>query len=302
MDKRLKILITGCNGYIGSHLNQKLQNVPFYSIFGTDISTPEITPDYRFIQTDLTDLPSSDHLVENFQPHVIIHLAASLDRSRAIESANDIFRINVESTINLLAAASKYKSEKIIFSSTSDVYGDIESPFDENDNVKPMSLYGISKHSSELLLDYFNRMLGKTVIILRFFNIYGKGMRSRLFITEIMNAIRAGNDFSMTKGEQIRDYVHIKDVIRSIIFAIEMKNDHQSHVINICSGEGISMSDLADKINNASGKRIKINKGSLPYRKNEIWKMVGSNHKAKEVLGFVPEVSLEHGIKMLFDE
>jgi nucleoside-diphosphate-sugar epimerase len=253
-DKR--ILVTGGNGHLGRNLIEKLVAKKAI-VFCLDI-----------------------------QPSIIYHLAASLDRTRDFEYAEKIFKINLNGTINLLNALKKIEYENFIFTSTSEVYGgkSIKPPFKEDDKFVPASPYSLSKYCAETTIKTFSEMYWKNYTILRLFNFFGDGMPNNFFIPQLIDKLRRDEDFNMTKGGQIRDFLHIDDVLQATLLATE-SNAYQE-IFNVCSGEGVSIKELALKIKGKLKSVSKINFGAIPYRKNEVWEMIGSNDKITKMLGF----------------
>ena len=287
-----RVLITGGNGYLGRNLVKQLVTYKA-DVFSIDIQDKCFLNGINYFQTDIRDSNKLKEIIQKINPEYIYHLAASLDRSRDFEITKEIFDINVNGTINLLNALADVEYENLIFTSTSEIYGgkNAKSPFKEDCDFIPASPYSLSKYAAEMSIKTFSELKNKNYIILRLFNFYGKGMPNSFFLTQLKEKIIKGEDFDMTEGEQKRDFIHINDVRDALI--LSTNENINNEVLNISTGSGKSIKDIAIQLKKDLNSNIKINFGALPYRENEIWEMVGDNTKAKKILGFHPTTKLK---------
>lgn len=290
--KNNKVLVTGGNGYLGENLIKKLILLNA-NIFSLDINKKSKFKNINYFQVDINDFDLLNKVINNIKPDYIFHLAAILDRSRSFKNYENVYKVNLFGTINLLMATKDLTIKKFIFMSTSEIYGGEKNlvPFKEESNcINPPSNYSISKLSAEKAIINYSKLFNKNYIILRLFNFYDQNTTKNFFINKLISKLKNNIDFDMTKGEQIRDFIHIDDVIESILRSALCFEKNE--IINVCTGKGNSLKNIALLLKEKLGSKSKINFGYLPYRKNEIWEMVGDNQKLKKILKFVPSQNI----------
>ena len=284
-----RILVTGGNGYLGKNLIEKLLSMDS-KVFSIDIQDLSLVEKVTYFKVDIREYDKLVEVVNIVKPDIIYHLAATLNRTRDFTSAKEIFDINVYGTINLINALTKINYERLIYSSTSEVYGGdkVKVPFSEDDNFVPASPYSLSKYCAEMSIRTFSEINKKNFTILRLFNFYGNDMPNSFFLPQLMEKLKRNIDFDMTLGEQKRDYLHINDIIETLLLSskIETKNE----IFNVCSGVGISLRELAIKLKSSLKSKSKINFGAIPYRENEVWEMIGNNKKISKI-GFKENIN-----------
>ncbi len=291
-----KIIVTGGNGYLGSFLVKSLSDK------GADvyiISIDADSDDHNF-PIDITRFDELNTVVQQIQPDIVYHLAASISRNRDFNIFENMLKVNVTGTYNLLKSLEKTECEQFIFTSTSEIYGNNSSPFHEELLPMPVSPYSVTKVMAENLIKTYCQNHNRNYTILRLFNFFGENMSDDFFISQMVNSLKSGQDFLMTKGEQTRDFIYIADVITALILVAE-KADAYNETFNVCSGIGSSLESIASFINQKTGSSASIKLGALPYRKNEVWEMIGSAAKIKEKLGFVPGYNLHEGLELVIN-
>lgn len=290
MDK-LRVLITGVNGFIGQHLFAYL--LPNYEVLGLQRSDSQKKGHQKI---DFSESSQLKKLFESFQPQVVIHLASSTSRTRSMDDFSLFMESNVELTERLLFhGASLSTPPKFIFLSTSEVYGPQSGSLNETSNLNPVSPYGLSKCFAESVFEYYHRNYGIATHILRLFNTYGPGQSKGFFFADLMSAQNENRVFEMTLGEQKRDFIYIDDVVRAIEMFIHRPN--LIEYINLSSGNPVSLNEIVEVFNEIIQGKLKVDP-SLPYRSNEIWDLSGNNEKLTE-LGFALKYSLRDGINAL---
>nr|NQU89955.1 NAD-dependent epimerase/dehydratase family protein [Bacteroidota bacterium] len=162
----------------------------------------------------------------------------------------------------------------------------------------PVSPYSLTKVMAEHLIKTFSQQHKRNYTILRLFNFYGENMSEDFFISQMINNLKRGEDFLMTKGEQTRDFMYVEDVVRALTLAVE-KPAASNETFNVCSGVGSPLASLAAFINQKNDGTSEIKIGALPYRENEVWEMIGTTTKIKEKLGFIPYYSLNDGLEKI---
>jgi len=292
--KRKKILVTGGAGYLGSFLVKSLREK------GADvyiISIESEENEHEF-PVDITNFEELNTVIHQIKPEIVYHLAASISRNRDFSIFGNMLKVNVTGTFNLLKSLAQTEYKHLIFTSTSEIYGNNASPFHEDLLPMPVSPYSLTKVMAEYLIKTFSQQHNRNFTILRLFNFYGENMSEDFFISQMINNLKRGEDFLMTKGEQTRDFLFIEDVVCALTLAAE-KHAALNETFNVCSGIGSSLSSLATLINQKTDGTAAIKIGALPYRENEVWEMVGNTTKSKEKLGFIPQYSLNDGLEKI---
>jgi len=253
--------------------------------------------DNHFV-ANITKSVEVEAVIEKVKPDYVFHLAALIDRDRSFSGLDKMMSVNVKGTAVLLEALKDVDYKQFVFVSSSEVYGNVESPFSENMVPKPVSPYSLSKLMAEHLVGTFSDLNQKPYAIARVFNFFGPGMPEQFFIPELINTLKKGETFKMTKGEQKRDFLYVEDVVTALCeMALSEKANKQ--LVNVCSGEGTSIASLALTAKEAMQSEAEIQMGAIDYRPNEVWEMIGDRKKLDEVTGFKPKYSLLAAMKML---
>ena len=289
--KNKRILVTGGNGYLGTFLVKALEKENA-NVFVASRNAELL---YNHFTVDITDFDAIHKVVQEIQPDVVFHLAANISRSRDFAIYNDMAKVNVTGTLNVLQALQNLDAH-FIFTSSSEIYGNNTSPFNENQLPKPVSPYSLSKVNAEMLIQTYCLNHNKKFTNLRIFNFYGEHMPEDFFIPQMINSLKREEDFLMTKGEQTRDFLYVDDVVQALLLTPKNTNSY-NETMNVCSGKGTKLNELAAAVNKKMNAKAKIIVGAIPYRDNEVWEMIGDNSKIKQKLGFEPQVNLENGIQ-----
>lgn len=320
-----KILITGAGGYIGSVSTYLFLQNGFEVVAIDNFSTGHKEPlkvlqekfgqdKFRYYQKNLQD--DLSEVFENEKGiEAVVHYAASCLVNESMENPQKYFSNNVCGTQNLLATMLKYDVKKIVFSSTCAVYGEAEYvPVDENHPTKPANPYGESKRMIEIILQWYSKQVGLNYVILRYFNVCGASDDSLIgdsknpSVLLMQNAVRGALEiepFRLTCPQvdtpdktPIRDYINVVDLNMAHLKAIDyLLNGGQSEMINLGTGTGNSVLEIVEKVQEVTGKKFELAK-SAP-RQGEYAKMIASIEKAKKVLGWQPQHSVEDSVHTL---
>lgn len=300
-----KILITGGGGYLGSKIAERFA-ASNAIIYLCDIKfnklSQKLNINYRNVHTirfDITKKKNVNEVCKKIKPDYVYHFAALLNRERDFSNYPILYKINVQGTINLLEALKAVDYKGFFFSSTSEIYGiNNKPPFKESQIPDPVSPYSLTKVMAEYLIKTYSQIYSKPFTILRIFNFFGIDMPKSFFINQLSETLKKGEVFEMTGGGQKRDFIQINDLL-SVIISITKLKDCNAETLNICSGRGIKIKDIAIKISKKLKKEHLLKIGALPYRNNEIWNMIGSNNKIKSRL---PQIIREQKSKYYFIE
>ena len=297
----MKILITGGTGFIGSHLTQFLKKDNDITIY--DVKKP-IEKDVKFILGDILD---EQKILQSFQDFdAIIHLAATVGVKNTETNPVLTLNTNILGTKNILEACKKHNIKKMIFASSSEIYGEPRKvPIDEIQTPIPITTYGISKLASEEYLKSYAKTCGFNYSILRFFNVVGPKQSSRFVLPEfIKNALNNKPLVIHGNGLQIRAFCHIADICQGIEKSI-CKGDGE--IFNIGNDlEPITIENLAKKVisvlnSQSTIKYISFEKSGR-NREQEIMTRIPSIQKAKKILSYRPEHNLKEIINSIAEQ
>ena len=232
-----RILLTGGAGFIGSHLAEALirrgaalsivDNLDdFYAPSRKRRNLQEIgdTGAYEFFEADLRDSHALRRVAQKVQPEIVIHLAARAGVRPSIEQPALYESVNVGGTVNVLEIAREFKVQRVIFGSSSSVYGVTNTvPFCEDDpKTRPISPYAATKLAAELMCYTYAHLYGLTTICLRFFTVYGPRQRPDLAIHKFTALIEAGEPIPVYgDGSMGRDYTYVDDIVSGVIGSLE---------------------------------------------------------------------------------
>lgn len=306
-------LVTGGAGFIGSHIVQalikqrhkvrvldnfftgKIGNLSFFKNYRLS------TADYQLIRGDIRDLKTCHKACRGAD--YVLHQAALRSVPKSVKYPLEYNEVNVEGTLNILLAARDEGVKRVVFASSSSVYGDARIfPQKEEFLPLPISPYAVSKLCGEYYCRMFSIIYGLETVSLRYFNVFGprQSLESQYavvipkFINSILNNEKPpiyGN------GRQSRDFTFIDNVVKANLLAARARNAG-GEVFNIASGKDYSVLDLLSYLNRISGK--KISPHFISPRPGDVMRTWADISKAKKLLGFTPEVSFKEGLERTF--
>lgn len=297
----IPVLITGAEGFIGSHLARRLAEegarVSGLVRPGADFSRlADLEGRIEIYPLDIREADGLARLTAALRPRLIFHLAAVTDPSRSPQGLDRCLAVNFWGTLNLLRALENLEYDRLIATCTAEVYGRNPAPFREDMVPDPVSPYSLSKASATLLCRTWAAAYGCPVTVLRLFLVYGPGQGEERFLPQLIEAGLAGQPFRMTPGEQTREYTYIDDAVEGFLRAA--RQGQPGEVINLGSGEEISLWELVKRVEKILGREIVIDPDFLPYRDNEIPRFVGDHRKAAARFDWYPSVPLETGLSL----
>jgi UDP-glucose 4-epimerase len=290
----MKIIVTGGSGFIGSNVVKYLSKNHEVKIF--DFKKPN-NLDNEFIQGDITD---SKHVINSIKDcDVVIHLAATLGVVNTETNPVLTLDTNLGGTINVLEACKINKIKKIIFSSSSEVYGEpLKIPMDEDDKPIPMTTYGIAKFAAEEYIKAYSKTFGLQYTIFRLFNVYGDQQATDWVLPEFVSKAISNKDIVVHgDGLQTRSFCYVTDISNAFSLTLDKAN---GQLINIGNNhEPITIKELANKIIELSNSKSPVK--FIPFEeskrnRSEILIRVPNIEKAKKLLNYEPNISLEEGV------
>ena len=299
-----RVLVTGAAGFIGSHLTRRLveDGADVHALTSTVSSIyPQRLLDLRdritLHEGSLDDRSAMDAVAAAATPEYVFHLGAYTHVGKSWHRVDECVAVNVQGTINLLQALAPHGYQRFVYTGTSEIYGDVDVPFREDGPVNPISPYSVSKYAGERYCRMFFQGRDWPIVMVRPFNAYGPAQSPDRIIPEIIVRALKKQRLAMTQGRQTREFNYVTDIAAGFIAA--GLHGEPGRLYNIGGGEEteVSMRDLATTVLRLMGDPIEAEFGALPDRPTEIWRMYAENTRAREELGWRPEVSLEEGIR-----
>ena len=302
-----KILVTGADGFIGSHLTEmllkqgrKVKALSYYNSFNNwgwleDVPASEML---EVISGDVRDPHFCKEITKDVD--IIFHLAALIAIPYSYIAPDSYIDTNVKGTLNICQAAKENQVKRVIHTSTSEVYGTAQYvPIDEKHPKQPQSPYSASKIGGDMIAMSFHNSFNLPVTIARPFNTYGPRQSARAVIPTIISQIASGiKEIKLGDVSPTRDFNFVKDTCRGFIALADSDNTIGKE-INIASNHEISIGDTLDLIKelmNSNVKYIGDNRRIRP-NKSEVFRLWGDNTLIKKLTGFKPEYSIETGLK-----
>jgi UDP-glucose 4-epimerase len=299
-DKR--VIVTGANGFVGTHLC-KVLHAHGAKVIGVSRATIEsnyVSDNYK---VDLCDEYAVGRLIDLRQPDFVVHLAANRSRGRESSAWSDGYKQNVLGSFNLISACRKLSNfGRFVFFGSAAEYGNSPVPFCESNKETPTDAYGAGKLAVTEILRVLSKSDRFPSVILRPTIIYGPGQDVGMFLPALISSLIAGEKFSMSFGKQSRDLVYIDDLVSATILALTSPSLY-GEVVNISSGEPIQIDLLAkfaaSIVDNRSVELLDF--GALEYRVGEAMEYWACNTVAERLLNWKPKVSLMEGLKRTID-
>lgn len=299
--KGKRILVTGADGFIGSHLVEELVRLGhdvrafvYYNSFNSwgwlDQSEPAVRESIEVVAGDVRDPFCVKSAVKGCD--VVLHLAALIAIPYSYRSPAAYVDTNVTGTLNIVQAAMECEVAKVVHTSTSETYGTARYvPIDEDHPLQGQSPYSASKIGADQMAIAFHRSFGTPICILRPFNTYGPRQSARAVIPTIITQIAAGaTEIKLGSLHPTRDFNYVRDTVRGFIAAAE-SDGSIGEVVNIGSNYEISVGDTVELIAEVMGTRVNIISEDARTRpeKSEVTRLWAANEKAKRLLGWAPE-------------
>ena len=303
-----KVLVTGAEGFIGSHLTERLvalgaevKALVMYNSFNTwgwiDTFRPGEKNKLHIICADIREADLLKSTLKDID--IVFHLAALIAIPYSYASPSSYIKTNIEGTLNLLQAARDHGVEKFLHTSTSEVYGTaLYTPIDEKHSLQGQSPYSASKIGADMIAESFHRSFDLPVTTVRPFNTYGPRQSLRAIIPTMILQMLNSNKIRLGSLQPIRDFTYVSDTVEGFIKAAET-DEIDGEVINIGSANGISIGKLAEKLMKMMNKKITIESEEKRVRpsKSEVNQLICNNNKANELINWQPKMSLDEGLE-----
>jgi len=308
----LKIVVTGCAGFIGSRVASLLTENG-HEIRGIDNLNDAYDikmKDWRvenllakdgidWVNGDITDRDLVVGLIEDFEPGAVINLAARAGVRQSIKDPWAYYETNVTGTLNLLEACKDAGVSRFLQASTSSVYGKNQRPFSEDAEIDSLlSPYAASKRGAEDLCKLYNYLFDFDVTVFRFFTVYGPAGRPDMSLFRFVKWIVEGEPLQLNgDGTQQRDFTHVDDIARGVVAAVDRRPGFET--INLGSDDPIELNSVIKEIENLVGNNATIE--HHPFPATDVMATWANISQARELLGWEPQVDMKQGVASVVD-
>ncbi len=307
----MKILVTGCAGFIGFNVAKSLLDKK-HTVVGIDslnnyypnkikILRAKILKKYKnfiFIKSDISDKRKLDNIFKKYKFRDVFHFAAQPGVRRSVKYPKEYFDANITTFFNILECSKNYKINKILFASSSSVYGDNSNfPLKENSTRKPKNFYALSKCINEDMAKFYSKISRIKFIALRFFTIYGPYGRPDMLIWKMCeNSIQNTKVKINNYGNHERDFTYIDDAIKMIMKIYKTKfKDYE--IFNICSNNPVQLDKIMKIFDQYKINKKKKNIYFQKFQSGDVLKTHGSNLKLKKIIKNLKITNIKNGIK-----
>ncbi len=305
----LNAFVTGAAGFIGSHVAEALLSRgdrvwgldnfdPFYdrAVKERNLDILREIPGFSFLEGDIRDPSALGRWGEGTRADVLVHLAAKAGVRPSVVDPAGYADVNVHGTIRVLEWARERGIPKVLFASSSSVYGgNVKVPFSETDFVDhPVSPYAATKKAGELLCHTWCHLYGMNVVALRFFTVYGPRQRPEMAIHKFTRRILEGREIDVYgDGSSRRDYTYIDDIVSGVLGSMNAPDGYR--VYNLGESATISLSDLVALLEKACGRTA--SRRTRPLQPGDVPVTCADISRAKAEIGFDPRTPIERGVE-----
>ncbi|MDD2688632.1 MAG: GDP-mannose 4,6-dehydratase [Candidatus Omnitrophica bacterium] len=298
--KGRRVLITGAEGFIGSHLSRRLYRLgarvhiivhPASSLWRIS----DILDKIKVWPVDLLDSARLTKVLHKIKPLKIYHLAANTDHRRILSFFDKIFHDNIYAALNLLQSSTWVDMDCFVNTGTCEEYGTGNVPFEEGQRECPVSPYSASKTCITHTCMMLQRSFGLPVVTVRPFLTYGPAQGQDMFIPSLILSCLRNKNFKMSPGRQTREFNYVDDMVEGFIKA-SVTPGAIGEVINLGNGKEHRIIDVARMVKKLTKAKIELQTGILPYRPGEKMHFYSSSSKAKRILNWESKTDLEEGL------
>jgi dTDP-glucose 4,6-dehydratase len=304
---RKRVLVTGASGFIGRYLVGRLRELSA-QVYGSrspagrppTSEVNDLEPDVHRVRPslvfDIRDAEAVQDAVNEARPDVVFHLAAVGATDPGVEATRALM-VNAGGTVNLLQAVRKSDVDRVVLAGTSYEYG----ARGATGRLDPFNAYSASKVAAWAFGHMYWRAYGLPVVIVRPFQVYGPGQPDKALIPSAIRAALSGEDFPMTGGEQVRDFIFAEDIADGMIAAAEAAGI-AGKSLDLGTGIGTSVRSVVDRIWTLADAEGSMRPGALPYRSNAAMDLVADADKTTQLTGWYATTALAEGLQVTMEE
>jgi UDP-glucuronate 4-epimerase len=307
-----RILVTGAAGFIGSWLTERLlargdrvvgfDNFdPFYdrAIKERNLETARESAGFELVEGDLRDRAAVARLFDEGGFDAVVHLAARAGVRPSLADPAGYCETNLTGTANLLEAMREGDSRRLVFASSSSVYGNNRKvPFHEDDRVDfPISPYAATKKAGEELCHVYHAVHGFSILALRFFTAYGPRQRPEMAIHAFTRRLFDGDAIPVFgDGSMERDFTYVDDVVQGVVGSVDHVIEMETfRILNLGESEPVRLAHLVEALERATGRKARIDRRPVPP--GDVDRTFADVSRARDLLGYEPRVGLDEGLR-----
>lgn len=297
--EKTRVLVAGASGFVGSHLAARLVAL------GADVtalrscrsSEPALeSQTFRWVKADLLDFNAVEALIRSVSPEVVFHLAGVVNLERRADVAQACLTTNIFSTLHLLEAVKRLPDARLIFTSTTEVYGSNIPPFREDQLPQPPSPYAVSKLAAEGLCRLAWQVDGLRTVVVRMTSVYGPGQPPHRAVSSIIRAALTGEAIDLWHASQQRDWLYVVDAVEGLL-AIAGCKQATGEVVNLGSKARVSQRQLVEAVGRLLGVDVPVRFHEEPRRRGEAPVWFTDSSRALAWCGWQPRYLLEEGLE-----
>jgi dTDP-glucose 4,6-dehydratase len=306
------VAVTGAGGFIGGHVVERLvrdgARVRAMCRYNSrnergtlDWLQPNVVAEVEVVLGELRDLESVATAIDGSE--IVLHLGAQIAIPYSYVNPRDFFEVNVLGTLNVAQAALRHDVQRVVHTSTSEVYGTAQSvPITEAHPLEPQSPYAASKVAADKLMDSYHRSFELPVCVLRPFNTYGPRQSARAIIPTIISQALAGSTLRLGSLHPRRDLTYVEDTAAAFV-AAATSDGAVGRTIQLGTNHDVSVGDLVDMVSEVLGRELTVETDPERVRpdKSEVGRLISGPALAREVLGWEPRVDLREGLARTID-
>ena len=306
-----RILVTGGAGFIGSNLGDALLGLgnhvtcydnfsPYYEGKDANIQHQLANPRYRLVRADILDHERLEDAAQDID--TIFHLGAQPGVRYSLENPTAVMRVNVEGTVSVLEAARKRGAAKVVFASSSSVYGNPDRlPVVETDPTNPVSPYGASKLAAEKVCQAYSELYGMRIVALRYFTVYGPRQRPDMAVRRFLKELLDNRPITVFgDGKQTRDTTYVHDIVTGTI-AAAATSLRAYEILNLGAGHRVTVLDLLRTLAEVAGRQSSMRYRFEPRNAADVSDTHADIEKARKLVRFEPQTTLQEGLKTFVD-
>ncbi len=316
----MKVLVTGAAGFIGYHVARRLAESRRCEVVGIDnlngyydialkqarLAELERLDDFRFVKLDFAEPGALQGLWSQFRPDYVVHLGAQANVRYSVTHPEAYVQSNLVGFFHVLEAARVHPPKHLVFASSSSVYGaGVETPFrEEGDTNRPLSFYGATKKSNEVMAHAYSHLHGIRLTGLRFFNVYGPWGRPDTAPTLFSRAILAGEPIDLfAEGKNRRDFTFIDDVVdgllKILLYPPAVPPVPPYQILNLGHHRPVEVREVVELLSRLIGRPAQLN--LLPAQAADVPETCASLDRVADAIGYAPGTSLEDGMRAFVD-
>jgi len=305
--KKLRVLVTGATGFIGSHLVPRIvergHNVYSLERYVTGRYVLGQRREVKTVFGDLTEYFAVKRTISEVQPDVVIHLASISPVAYSYDHPHENLETNLLGTVNLAESCLREVPhfKQFLFASTSETYGNGPNPKTEKTPQNPNSPYAVSKLAAEKYLLYMRDAYNFPITILRPFNTFGRKDNTHFITERTIVQMLQHKQVELGDPKPIRDFMYVEDHVNAYLTCLEKSEETIGQVFNFCTGRSVSIKRLGGMISELTHFKGEIIWDTIPARPLDIKKLVGDCSKAKRLLDWEPKFTLEEGLRLTID-